>query len=291
VTRQVLRANGRCTARTAFETGGRVLAASLQGGLRYVYEEDGVVRREDGSTVQSVPAAANQVFAVQGSATWVSDPQGGLTRVVNGRVVERAQSQVRVNAPVLCASSSAAYRVEQAWLMELSSGARVGQVLENQTWLWTGEQLGLGFYRVGGLTVAFLVRPGRPGLKQLDGLAWQGRIVEAEAVFDARHALLTVVTDLNGAEQVHRWLVDDAGVVVARCSGGSRGHAALLNGRVVLATDAGLVALKNDGGVLVEALRFPDTQLFVSAGDELLPNPDGSLYVVGARDIVQLTLT
>jgi len=34
-----------------------------------------------------------------------------------------------------------------------------------------------------------------------------------------------------------------------------------------------------------------DTQPFVGAGDELLPNTDGSLYVVGTRDITQLSLT
>jgi len=100
-----------------------------------------------------------------------------------------------------------------------------------------------------------------------------------------------VVTDSGGKDLVHRWLVDEAGVVLAKSTNELRGHAALLGGRVVLATDAGLVALKNDSGVLIEAMQFPDTQPFVSAGDELLPNADGSLFVVGARDIMQLTLT
>jgi hypothetical protein len=233
----------------------------------------------------------NQAFAVHGSGTWVADPQGALSHVLNGRVVERAQTWVRHTTPLLCASSSAAYRAEQSWLIDLGTGARVGQVLEGQTWLWTGERLGLGFYRVGGLTVAFLLRPGRPGLKQLDGVGWQGRLVEAEAVFDAGHALLSVVIERGGVEVARRWLFDEQGALVGQATGGSRGHAALLHGRVVLATDGGLVALKADGGVLTAAVQFPDTQPFVSAGDELLTNPDGSLYVVGARDIVQLTLT
>lgn len=291
VTRQVLRANGRATARTAFETSGRVLTATMQGGLRYVYEEAGVVRREDGALVQSGPAQANTLFAVQGQSTWVVTAQGHASRVVQGRAVERAQSEVVGTTPVFGASAHAAYRVEAGWLCEQVTGGRVGQVLEGQTRIWVGPRLGLGFYRVGGLTVAFLFRSGKAGLKQVDGINWRGRLVEADAVFDAGHALLSVVVELGGTEVVHRWLMDEAGTVVARAQGGARGHAALLGGRVVLGTDGGLVALKNDHGSLVEAVGFPDTQPFVSAGDELLPNPDGSLWVVGARDIMQLTLT
>jgi hypothetical protein len=183
------------------------------------------------------------------------------------------------------------YRQEEGWLVDQATGARVGQVLEGQTWLWSGDRLALGFYRVGGLTVAFLVRHGRAGLKQLAGVAWQGRVVDADAVFDDRHALLSVTLEVNGRDLVRRWLFDEHGTLLASSTDGVAGHAALLAGRVVLATDQGLVALKAEQGVLLERAIFTDTQPFVSAGDELLPSPDGSLYVVGARDIVQLTLT
>lgn len=291
VTRQVLRSRGRCTARTAFETTGRVVHAVMQGGLRYLAEESGVLRREDGTVVATTLAGPHRGCGISGPVTWVADGNGRLEKWHGDRLVERAQTAVRGLWPVLAASVSATYRQEQAWLVEHHSGARVGQVLEGQTWLWTGERLGLGFYRAGGLTVAFLLRAGKAGLKQLEGISWTGRIVEAEAVFDAKHALLTVVTDDGGRDVVHRWLLDEGGVVLARSTGGPRGHAAVLGGRVVLATDAGLVALKADSGHLLEATCFPDTQPFVSAGDELLPNADGSLFVVGARDITQLTLT
>lgn len=291
VTRQVLRSQGRCTARTAFQTTGRVLFATMQGGLRYVAEEHGATTREDGSLVRHGDLSPGLRFAISGPSTWVADGRGRLERIVNGKVVEQAQTQVRGTVPVLAASSSSAYRQENEWLIEQFSGTRVGQVLEGQTWLWTGERLGLGFYRAGGFTCAFLLQTGRAGLRRLEGVSWTGRLVEADATFDARHALLTVVTEAGGVEQVHRWLFDEAGALVGQGHGGSRGHAAILNGRVVLATDSGLCALKLDGGHLLEALRFPDTQPFVSAGDELLPQPDGSLYVVGSRDITQLTLT
>ncbi len=291
VTRQVLRSNGRCTARTAFETNGRVLHAAMQGGLRYLAEEDGTLRREDGTEISTQLTGAHRRYGIAGAATWIADGEGHLEKWQGDRLVERAQTGLRGLWPVLATSTSATYRQEQAWLIEQQTGARIGQVLEGQTWLWTGERLGLGFYRAGGLTVSFLTRVGKSGLKQLNGLTWAGRILDADAVFDAKHALLTVVCDDGGKDVVHRWLIDEAGTMLAKSSGGARGHAALLAGRVVLATDAGLVAMKNDSGHLIEAMQFPDTQPFVSAGDEILPNADGSLFIVGARDITQLTLT
>src|SRR6185437_16678447 len=51
VPRVTERRNGRATKVTLFETKGRVLQATVQGGLKYLYEEGGMVRREDGSLV------------------------------------------------------------------------------------------------------------------------------------------------------------------------------------------------------------------------------------------------
>lgn len=145
LTRQVLRTRGRCSARTAFQTSGRVLYATLQGGLRYVAEEQGAPTREDGTVVRSGGLTPGLRFAISGSSTWVADPGGLIERFQNGRVVERAKTQVRAGVPLLAAASGVAYRQENEWLIEQFSGARVGQVLDGQTWLWTGERLGLGF--------------------------------------------------------------------------------------------------------------------------------------------------
>ncbi len=41
---------------------------------------------------------------------------------------------VRGTTPVFTAS----HRLEQEWVVEHSTGARVGQILEGQTWLWCG---------------------------------------------------------------------------------------------------------------------------------------------------------
>lgn len=291
ITRPVLRVRGRCTARTAFATSGRVLTAASQGGLRYVVDDGARVLREDGSVVLPASAPDAVRFAIAGRSTWVLRASGAAERIDAGRPVERASTALRHGAPVFAAGASVVYRQEREWLVEQGSGLRVGQVLDGQTWLWTGERLGLGFYRVGGRTVAFLVQVGRAGLRNLDGVAWAGRVVDAEAVFDAEHALLSVASEAGGVELVQRWLFDGRGQLLGRSSGGQRGRAALLAGRVLLGTDAGLLALRLDSGHLVEAASFPDTQPFVGAEDELLPQPDGSIYVVGTREILHLSLT
>ncbi|MFT3709484.1 MAG: hypothetical protein QM817_17765 [Archangium sp.] len=291
VTRPMIRSKGRCTARTAFETSGRILASAMQGGLRYLAEENGVLRREDGTVISTQLSGSHLRVELAGPITWLADGDGHLEKWNGDRLVERTQTATRQGWPVLATSSSHAWRQSQEWIIEHESGARVGQVLEGQTWLWSGDRLGLGFYRAGGLTVPFLLRVGRAGLKQLDGITWKGRVIDASCAFDAKHALLTVVVDDGGRDVVHRWLISEDGKILGHSGDSARGYGAVLGGRVVIATDAGLVAMKCDSGVLIEAMQFPDTQPFVSAGDELLPNTDGSLFVVGARDITQLTLT
>lgn len=304
--RQAIRSNGRCSARTMFSTTGRVLEAALQGGLRYVYEEGGVVRREDGSLVLDGPAPVGTRFAIAGASTWVADRLGRVTRVQNGRVAERASTGVRGTVPVMTGT----YRLEQEWIVEHATGARIGQVLEGQTWLWSSERLGLGLYRAGDFTHVFLLERGRAGLKwgqaafpaltkrssaAASGKSClspfqRGRLVDASCVFDDGHALLSATREQDGRETSELWLFNAAGQLLGSGEGHGRGRA-LLGGRVVCATDQGLLSLKNDGGVLVQGTLFTDTEPFVGAGDELLAQPDGSLVVVGHQEIVQLSLS
>ncbi|MBL8953912.1 MAG: hypothetical protein JNK82_24255 [Myxococcaceae bacterium] len=292
--RQALRNHGRCRALSVFSTAGRVLEASLHGGLRYVYEENGVVRREDGALVLDGVASAGTRFVISGGSTWVADRRGQVVRMQSGRVAERASTGLRQSTPVL----TDRYRLEQEWIVDHTSGARVGQILEGQTWLWSGARLGLGLYRAGDVAHVFLVHAGKAGLtpvRHVPGgrgpvVELRGRLVEAACVFDDGHALLSAVTEHDGRESHELWLFNAAGQRLATGAARSRHHA-LLAGRVVCATDAGLMSLKLDGGVLVEGTLFTDTEPFVSAGDELLPQPDGSLLVVGTKEILQLSLS
>ncbi|MBL9039030.1 MAG: hypothetical protein JNG84_10980 [Archangium sp.] len=289
-TRPVAKVVGRCVARIVVQTPGRVVAAALQGGLRYALEENGMVRREDGSVVLSAPLGSARVF-ISGASTWVAHRDGRVQRIVDGEVAELFSTSLRGGEPVFAASALAAYRQENEWLVDALTGLRMGQVLEGQTWLATGERLGLGFYRAGGFTNAFLLRTGRPGLRRLPDVTWTGKVLDVHAAFDANHVLLTVVVARDGRDVVHRWLHAADGALLGFSRSSTPGTAALLNGQVVVATDAGLMRLSVRGGALVETAVFSDTQPLIDATDVLLPNSDGSLTVVGARDITQLSLS
>lgn len=289
--RQAVRSSGRCTARTLFETSGRVLAAALQGGVRYVYEEAGRVRREDGSLVSNEAAPLGARYAISGASTWWAERSGQLTKVLREQVVERARTGVNAGTPVVAANANASYRIEQEWLVEQETGARVGQVLENQTQVWLGPSLGFGFYRVGALTVAFITRPGRSGLKAVRLPQLVGRIVQTECVFDARHALFSVVLEQGGAVKGLHWLIDDGGQVLGEGEHPYATGKALLNGCVLCATPQGLLSLSLDGRRLVPGTLFSDAAELVDPTDELLAQPDGSLVIVTAQSLLQLSLS
>jgi hypothetical protein len=279
--RQALRSSGRCTARTIFSTAGRVLETALRGGVRYVYEENGTVRREDGSVVLDGPAGAGTRFAIEGASTWVGDRHGRLTCVRGGKVVERASTGLRGTVPVFTST----YRLEQEWVVEHATGARVGQILEGQTWLWSGERLGLGLYRAGGLTHVFLLKAGRAGLAPVRApVALSGRLVDASCVFDDGHALLSAVTERDGRDHSALWLFDAHGQLVMHGEGPGRGRA-LMGGRVVCATEGGLLSLG------ATPVLFPDSRDFVGEHDTLLAQPDGSLIVASTNEIIQLSLS
>ncbi len=140
VARQVLRVKGRCTARTAFETSGRVLYAAMSGGLRYLCEEAGVVKREDGEVVTH-GRGPNARWAIAGRTTWVADERGRVEKVVGGRVVERAQTAVRQGQqPVL----GTQYRQEEDWLVDQATGARVGAGARRADLAVVGRPAGAG---------------------------------------------------------------------------------------------------------------------------------------------------
>lgn len=299
---QATRYAGRCKAVSIFKTPGRILAAAMQGGVRYAYEEGGAVRREGGEVVLPQPAAPGAEVALCGAWTFVAGPSGSVVGVKGGVVKERAQTEVRGTQPLLAASAGAVYRVEGGWVLEQHRGARVGQTLSGRSWLWSGERFGLGFYRLGEGKVLYTFTHGQAGLRQASSadaakVELSGRLVDAECVFDERHALLSLVTERDGRTFGGLYLFDQQARLLARAFGQggrlfstARGRA-VLGGRVVCATDEGLLALGVDAGVLVERTLYSDAAAFLGANDQLLPQPDGSLVVVGPKEITQLSLS
>ncbi len=279
----------RCTARVIFSTEGRVLEATMRGGARYVYEEQGRVRREDGSLVLDGGAPLGTRFAIDGAFTWSGDRHGRLTRIHNGRTVERASTGVRGTDPVFTST----YRLEQEWVVEHSTGSRVGQILEGQTCLWSGERLGLGFYRLEDLTHVFLLRSGKSGLLPVRGTIGviQGRPgrrglrLRRRSCCSRSSPSATAATSRrcgSSTRPAMSWGRAKAAARVARCCAAA-----------FCAPPTKVCSFKNDNGVLVEGTLFPDSRAFVGAHDTLLPQPDGSLVVAEScqNEIVHLSLS
>jgi hypothetical protein len=295
--RTALRISGRCAGRTVVRTHGRILAAAVQGGIQYLVDEDGVIRRENGEVVLREPRRPGMVFALAGRATWVGLGDR-LLRIENEQVTARAGTATFQGRPAFAAAALGLHRIDGDWLME--NDTRSGSILNGQTWLAAGERLGVGCYRAGLLTFWFLFRRGCAGLTSLPLPAIDGKLIDLTAVFDDRHALVGVATEKNGQRTHSLYLVDDSGKLRARAVGApdsSRMLAsihgkALDQGRVVGLTDEGLLSLSIDEkvGLIGEGRLFTDTAPFSAADAELLVGPGGSLYVVTTQEIVQLTI-
>jgi hypothetical protein len=254
-TAQATRVNRTCRAIRIFHTSGRILAAAMTPSLAYVYEEAGVARREDGSTVSAKSAVA---------------------RFTAERFFER-----------------------DGWLWE--ADRRTGRVLEGQTFLRAGRSLGFGFYRAGLALFSFLVRPGSAGLINVELPPIAGRLISADAVFDDRHALVSFLFDRGGVRCGAMYLVREDGAVIGHLEGAieservlaSTSGRAVQGGLILAATEEGLVLLAPDPstGRITARKIFTDTEPFVEEGAQILPGPNGSVYVVTTDEIKQLVLS
>lgn len=290
--------HGACRATTIFRTSGRILGATLAGKLRWVYEEREVVRREDGQRVFEQALTPGLRFAISGASTWIG-LGSRLVRIEGETPRERTQTALGPDAlPAFAVNSAGCYRIEDDWLVDHATATRVGPVLPGQTWLRVGEGLGCGFYRAGLLTIAFVFDTTRPGLLPVSLPPIEGHLVDAACAFDEKHVLLGLASELGGRRKHALYLLDAHGRLLGQRSGAPedapflasvRGKA-LAGGRVLSASDEGLLTLSVDSGQLVAGRLFSDTRPFVGAETELFAGSGGSVYAVTTHEILQLTL-
>lgn len=287
---------GRVVATRVFRTDGAILQASFQAGLKILYRDaSGELRREDGAAVPDVAGAS---YAIAGASTVVAT-EARVAELRDGRVWATAPKSLCFGRPLVAATGSRLFRMEDDWLIDGRSGARLGSILENATWIAAGEDRGIGLYRVGKLTCCFSFGGGA-GLSPVELPSIEGRLQSAHACFDAAHTLLILETMVSGQRSIRLHLLDARGAHLASASGpfgsadhlGEPGSFALFSGRILRATDRGLRAVDVDRalGTLSPGRLFPDTEPFLSSDSELLAGPGGSVFVVGLKEIVELRL-
>ena len=298
-TASAVRTSGSCRATTVFTTRGRILAAAMQGGLKYVVEESDAITREDGACVFH-PAGDAARVAIQGAATWIG--RGArVARVRNGSVEATASTCAFRNEPMFDASASHCFGIDGGFIVDVDRGTRIGQVLEGQTWFRVGDELGFGFYQTGSITEYFLFRTARGGLTRVELPPIRGKLVDCAACFAGDRVLFSMATDHLGRRTHAIYLVEGDGRVIASGAGApddqpmlaSLQGKCLAHGSILCATDEGLLLVRPGGPgdrELVPAKLFVDTHAFVSEGSELLVGPGGSVYVVGQKEITQLSL-
>ena len=299
VVRPPTRHNGHCRAVSIVRTTGRILYATMQDGLQYVIEDDGVTRRENGKKVMTQPVQPGMRFAISSSATWVGF-RGQLISIVDQAPAARLQTGRLGTATVFDANAAGCTYVDGDWLIDQKSGTRIGSILEGQTWVRTGRSVGYVLYRAGNVSVHSLFTPGRAGLRNVDLPPVNGRLIDLDVVFDDHHALITWATENLGQVQVELHMLRRDGTRIASLAGpadsspllGSTRGKALLGGRVVVATDAGLASVSIDTRTNTLAVQnvFVDTEPFVATGAQVLPGPGGSVYIVTTREITQLSV-
>ena len=293
--RPAVRAHGKLRATRIVLVEGRIVAAN---GMAYAWEDETTLRREDGAIVlrrgegpDDYFRDPNRVVRLAGTATWVFAAQR-WTRFVGGATM----SVAAVDGD---AGPSGLVRVDGDVLVR-QDATRLGSVLEGQTRVRVGGEMGFAFYRAGGLTIAFVFDPRRGALRQIEGFpSLRGRLVGWTAVFDDAHALVTFATEANGRTEITVHLVDRLAAIVATdrstdpartALATSAGGRALAGGSIVAATDEGLVLLRADRATrtFVPVRLFPEAKDFVAPEDELEAGPGGSLHVIGHDEITHL---
>jgi hypothetical protein len=281
-------------AHEVLRTPGRVLACVWQGAPRFLYAHAGRLFRETGELPVSMPGRVAR-FAISGGDTWIAE--GGTVTRWSREGTERVMASAFDGAPMFAASSAGVVFAQGDWLVG-RDGARLGRILEGRTWLALGERFGLGWSRAGRLSLAFLFTPSRAGLREVQLPAFDGRVIDLSCTFDARHALLAIATEHRGRYTTSLHLIADDGRVLASRAGDPltdpilasvRGKA-VLDGRVVCATDDGLVALRPNGaGGFDEVARFSTAREHAAPDDTLIALPGGELLAVAPHQILRLS--
>ncbi|MBI5209654.1 MAG: hypothetical protein HY927_06765 [Elusimicrobia bacterium] len=266
--RQVVTVHGRVKAQRLLLTAGEVVAVGPEGWLVY---EAGEFRREDGSVAFRGPMRPQTRYFLSGNRT-----------VAAGRREAFAFADGR----------SWWERDGALWREGALGDERVGEVLAGQTSFWVGPQFGFGFYRAGGITVAFVFDGVRRGLA--DGVALpplRGRVIDADCAFGDGRAWLILHLEAGGRFTRRCVVIRRDGSVAAAADSPpwleAVQGACAAGPYLFVPTDRGIVRVEES---LARWTEFPETEPFVDASSRLAAGP-GGLIVANRREVVKLSLT
>jgi hypothetical protein len=280
--REVVTARGRVTATRLVSTSGTVVEAAPDGWLLHEGDE---FRREDGSLVMRGEFRPDLKVRLLGRSTLVGR-RGRLTVLPGSEVL---------SAEDFDATGRDFFWIDNGQLLRRTSPSGsteyVGDVLAGQTRFWAGPEFGLGFYRAGHVSVAFVFDASRRGINDAVRLPpMGGRLLDAACVFGARRAWLFLALEAGGRTVSRLVAVRPDGIVEASADDGpwtGAIHGVCASGpHLFVPTDRGVVRVEGDLG---RCREFPDTEPFVDSASRLVACPDG-LRVVHRQEILVLRI-
>lgn len=295
---------GSVEAMKVLDTSGRVLYATMQGGVpRYVYHEGDVYYREGGRKILDGKFDPLIRLRIQGE-TSVLARDGQVIMMRNNGSQERLSADLfRGRMTVVDANAQAVYVIAGGDLKRHTSSMMeypdtLGSILPSQTLVWVGEKLGFTFAQAGGITLANVFQvSGKTYGSSVELGSLKGQVIDATTVFSQDFVWFFVALQ-DGPNRTHRvYMMDQYGKLVGQSEapaddgswlGSIHGKCAV--GRQLFApTDDGIVRVEEGNGGLGVTKVFTDTTRFVDSGSKLLFARDG-IYVVSSSRIWRLRM-
>jgi len=289
---------GKVSSKLILKTGGVILAAAYQNGLKYLVYDNGEYRREDGEIVARAAFDPHLRSRISGSKTLMGKGNQMLV-LEKGQIKSRVAVDVSGTIPQFDTNSKHLYFSQGGRLQrdgELDTFSYLGDVLEGQTRFWTGPTFGFGFYWAGRVRVAFVFDPERPGINDTVKLpSMGGQLIDAKCFFASDRCWFFWTSQEQGARKNHCVVVKKDGTVIAHSEAldgedswlGNIGAKCAVGEILLSSTDDGIVAIKVENGSAVESRRYPETEPFVDTECSILVG-DGGIYVVRRSEITHL---
>lgn len=290
------------TVRKIMATNGTIVFAAIQGGkLVYLYHENGRYLREGGLAVITEALHPRNRFRLRFDDTLIG--RDGEIRVIkrNGKTETVYVDNYMGILPMFDANESSVYWVGEDRLFRSGTYGpeNIGTVLSGQTLFWVGSRFGMGFYRAGEISIAFVFDAATRAINdnvKITALRG-GQLVDSTAVFTNDHCWFFVTIREGGKLMNRATMIGRDGTVVAtaEAESGDSSWLGTIRGKTAAgqllfaATDEGIVRVEAQNGTLVLTREFPATEAYVASDTQLFIG-DGGIYAVGRKEILHLTL-